>query len=126
MRPARPNDFGRSGDEGLDGVIKQDPLGLDRIYVQAWSGCARRSQRRASRYPGICGCATWCASRPRRLHHDQSLQSDAYNYAEKVAARLILIDGPTLASLLVEHNIGAQNSETFVLKRVDEDFFEEV
>jgi restriction system protein len=51
---------------------------------------------------------------------------DAYNYAEKVAARVILIDGPTLASLLVEHNIGAQNSETFVLKRVDEDFFEEV
>ena len=49
-----------------------------------------------------------------------------HNYAEKVAARLILIDGPTLASLLVEHNIGAQNSETFVLKRVDEDFFEEV
>jgi restriction system protein len=39
---------------------------------------------------------------------------------------VILIDGPTLASLLVEHNIGAQDSETFVLKRADEDFFEEV
>ena len=51
---------------------------------------------------------------------------DAYSYAEKVAARVILIDGATLASLLVEHNIGAQDSETFVLKRVDEDFFEGV
>jgi hypothetical protein len=42
---------------------------------------------------------------------------DAYSYAEKVAARVILIDGATLASLLVKHDIGAQNSETFVLKR---------
>jgi restriction system protein len=50
---------------------------------------------------------------------------DAYSYADKVAARVILIDGATLASLLVEHNIGAHESETFVLKCVDEDFFDD-
>jgi len=51
---------------------------------------------------------------------------EAYEYAEKVNARVILIDGTTLAGLLVKHNIGAQDWETYVLKRVDEDFFEEV
>jgi restriction system protein len=50
---------------------------------------------------------------------------DAYNYAEKVNARVILIDGLMLARLMVEHNIGAQDDETFVLKKIDEDFFEE-
>jgi len=51
---------------------------------------------------------------------------DAHDYADKVAARVILIDGATFAGLLVEHNIGAQDHETYVLKRVDEDFFEEL
>jgi restriction system protein len=49
----------------------------------------------------------------------------AYRYTERMAAREILIDDTELARLLVEHNISAQKSETFVLKRVDEDFFEE-
>jgi restriction system protein len=50
---------------------------------------------------------------------------DAHAYADKVAARVILIDGTALAELLVEHNIGVQESRTYVIKRVDEDFFEE-
>ena len=51
--------------------------------------------------------------------------TDAYSYAEKVNARVILIDGVMLANLMVEHNIGAEDAEAFVLKRLDEDFFEE-
>ena len=117
--------LGRSGDEGLDGVIKQDPLGLDRIYVQAKRYAADRSVGRPD-IQGFVGALHGAQADRGVFITTSRFSPDAYNYAEKVAARVILIDGPTLASLLVEHNIGAQNSETFVLKRVDEDFFEEV
>lgn len=115
--------LGRSGDEGLDGVIKQDPLGLDRIYVQAKRYAADRSVGRPD-IQGFVG-ALHGAQADRGIFITTSRFShDAYTYAEKVAARLILIDGSTLAKLMVEHNIGAQDYETYVLKRVDEDFFE--
>jgi restriction system protein len=116
--------LGRSGDEGLDGVIKQDPLGLDRIYIQA----KRYAIDRAVGRPDIQGFvgALHGAQADRGVFITTSRFSpDAYSYAEKVAARVILIDGADLAALLVKHNIGAQDYETFVLKRVDEDFFEE-
>ncbi len=116
--------LGRSGDEGLDGVIRQDPLGLDRIYVQA----KRYAPERAVGRPDIQGFVG-------ALHGAQAdggvfittsrFSHDAHEYADKVAARVILIDGSALARLLVQHNIGVQEHETFVLKRLDEDFFEQ-
>ncbi len=120
----RAEHLGRSGDEGLDGVIRQDPLGLDRIYVQA----KRYAQDRAVGRPDIQGFvgALHGAQADRGVFITTSrFSSDAHEYADKVAARVILIDGPALAGLLVEHNIGMQDQETFVLKRLDEDFFEE-
>jgi restriction system protein len=117
--------LGRSGDEGLDGVIKQDPLGLDRIYVQAKRYAADRSVGRPD-IQGFVGALHGAQADRGVFITTSRFSPDAYSYAEKVAARVILIDGATLASLLVEHNIGAQDSETFVLKRVDEDFFEEM
>ncbi len=116
--------LGRSGDEGLDGVIRQDPLGLDRIYVQA----KRYAPERAVGRPDIQGFvgALHGAQADRGVFITTSRFShDAHEYADKVAARVILIDGPALARLLVQHNIGVQDRETFVLKRLDEDFFEE-
>lgn len=117
--------LGRSGDEGLDGVIKQDPLGLDRIYVQA----KRYAVDRAVGRPDIQGFvgALHGAQADRGVFITTSrFSQDAYDYADRVAARVILIDGATLADLLVEHNIGAQDHETYVLKRIDQDFFEEL
>lgn len=116
--------LGGSGDGGLDGVIRQDPLGLDRIYVQA----KRYALDRAVGRPDIQGFvgALHGAQADRGVFITTSRFShDAHEYAEKVAARVILIDGPALARLLVEHNIGVQDHEKFVLKRLDEDFFEE-
>ena len=116
--------LGRSGDEGLDGVIRQDPLGLDRIYVQA----KRYSADRAVGRPDIQGFvgALHGAQADRGVFITTSrFSQDAHAYADKVAARVILIDGTALAELLVEHNIGVQESKTYVIKRVDEDFFEE-
>jgi restriction system protein len=116
--------LGRSGDEGLDGVIKQDPLGLDRIYVQAKRYAADRTVGRPD-IQGFVGALHGAQADRGVFITTSRFSPDAYSYAEKVAARVILIDGADLAALLVKHNIGAQESETFVLKRVDEDFFEE-
>ena len=54
-----------------------------------------------------------------------TVSMEAITYADRVAARVVLIDGITLAQLMVIHNIGVQDRETYVIKRVDEDFFEE-
>jgi restriction system protein len=117
--------LGRSGDEGLDGVIRQDALGLDRIYVQA----KRYATDRAVGRPDIQGFvgALHGAQADRGVFITTSRFShDAYTYAERVAARVILIDGPGLAALCVKHNIGVQDRETYVLKKIDEDYFDEV
>jgi restriction system protein len=116
--------LGRTGDEGLDGVIKQDKLGLDRIYVQAKRYAADRTVGRPD-IQGFVGALHGAQADRGVFITTSRFSPEAYSYAEKVAARVILIDGATLAGLLVEHNIGAQDSETFVLKRLDEDFFEE-
>jgi restriction system protein len=116
--------LGRSGDEGLDGVIKQDPLGLDRIYVQAKRYAADRAVGRPD-IQGFVGALHGAQADRGVFITTSRFSQDAYDYAEKVAARVILIDGATLAGLLVGHNIGAQDAESFVLKRLDEDFFEQ-
>jgi restriction system protein len=52
--------------------------------------------------------------------------ADAATYAQRVPARVVLIDGRRLAQLMVKHNIGVQDQETYVIKRIDKDFFEDV
>jgi restriction system protein len=116
--------LGKSGDEGLDGVIRQDPLGLDRIYVQA----KRYSASRAVGRPEIQEFvgALHGAQADRGIFITTSrFTPDAITYADRVAARVILIDGAALSALMVRHNIGVQDQQTYVIKRVDEDFFEE-
>lgn len=117
--------LGRSGDEGLDGVIRQDALGLDRIYVQA----KRYAPDRVVGRPDIQGFvgALHGAQADRGVFITTSrFSSEAETYAEKVAARVVLIDGALLSEFMVKHNIGVQDREVFVLKRIDEDFFEEL
>jgi restriction system protein len=116
--------LGRSGDEGLDGVIKQDKLGLDRIYVQAKRYAAENTVGRPD-IQGFVGALHGAQADRGVFITTSRFSPEAYNYAEKVNARVILIDGLMLARLMVEHNIGAQDDETFVLKKIDEDFFEE-
>lgn len=117
--------LGRSGDEGLDGVIRQDPLGLDRIYVQAKRYAADRAVGRPD-IQGFVGALHGAQADRGVFITTSRFSQDAHDYAEKVAARVILIDGAALAELLVKHNIGVQDHETYVLKRLDEDFFDEI
>lgn len=116
--------LGRSGDEGLDGIIRQDPLGLDRIYVQAKRYAADRAVGRPD-IQGFVGALHGAQADRGVFITTSRFSHDAHDYADKVAARVILIDGVTLADLLVKFNIGAQDYQSYVLKRVDEDFFED-
>ena len=115
---------GRPGDEGLDGVIRQDPLGLDRIYVQAKCYAGDRSVGRPEIQEFVGALHGAQADRGIFITTGR-FTSDAKDYAERVAARVVLIDGHMLAALMVDLNIGVQDRETYVIKRIDEDFFED-
>jgi restriction system protein len=116
--------LGRSGDKGLDGVIKQDALGLDRIYVQAKRYAADQTIGRPQIQEFVG--ALHGAQADRGIFITTSrFSAEAYTYADRVAARLILLDGGALSELMVRHNIGVQDRETYVIKRIDEDYFEE-
>ena len=108
----------------MDGVIRQDPLGLDRIYVQA----KRYGASRAAGRPEIQEFvgALHGAQADRGIFITTSrFTPEATTYADRVAARVVLIDGAALSALMVRHNIGVQDQQTYVIKRVDEDFFDE-
>ena len=116
--------LGKAGDKGLDGVIRQDPLGLDRIYVQAKRYDASNPVRRPEIQEFVG--ALHGAQADRGIFITTSrFTAEAIEYADRVAARVVLIDGAALSTLMVRHNIGVQDQQTYVIKRVDEDFFEE-
>jgi restriction system protein len=117
--------LGRSGDEGLDGVIRQDPLGLDRIYVQAKRYAADRPVGRPD-IQGFVGALHGAQADRGVFITTSRFSQDAVTYADRVASRVILIGGHDLAALCVKHNIGVQDREAYVLKRIDEDFFDDV
>jgi len=102
--------LGKVGDEGLDGVIRQDALGLDRIYVQA----KRYGEANAVGRPEIQAFvgALHGAQADRGIFITTSrFTPEAITYADRVAARVVLIDGPALSGLMVRHNIGVQDQQ---------------
>lgn len=112
-----------SGDAGVDGIISQDPLGLDRIYVQA----KRYSEDRTIDRPRIHEFAGALLGKQgdRGVYITTSRFSNgAREEAERINARIELIDGARLAELLVEYGVGVQAQDTITLYRLDEDFFE--
>jgi restriction system protein len=116
--------LGGPGDQGLDGLIRQDLLGLDVVYVQAKRYATDRKVGRPD-IQGFVGALHGAQATRGIFITTSSFSADARIYAERVNARIVLIDGPELAQLMVEHNCGVRVEETFVLKEVDEDFFDE-
>ena len=113
-----------TGDGGVDGIISQDPLGLDRIYVQA----KRYTDAPVDR-PAIHGFAGALLSKQgdRGVFITTSrFTRGAIDEAERINARIELIDGLRLAELLVEHGVGVQPEQTVTLYRLDEDFFDSI
>ncbi len=113
-----------SGDGGVDGIISQDPLGLDRIYVQA----KRYTDAPVDR-PAIHGFAGALLARQgdRGVFITTSrFTKGASEEAERINARIELIDGIRLSELLVQYGVGVQAEQSVTLYRLDEDFFDSI
>jgi restriction system protein len=112
--------LGRSGDEGVDGVIREDRLGLDLIYVQAkkWSNPVGRPEIQR-----FVGALQGQRASKGVFITTSSFSPEAGNYADSVSPRVILVDGPALAQLMIEHGVGVSVATTYEIKRIDLDYF---
>lgn len=112
---------GKSGDGGIDGIIKEDKLGLDVIYIQAkrWDGVVGRPeiQKFAGALQGQrAGKGVFITT--------SSYSRDAVEYAGVINSRIILIDGGQLTGLMIDHNVSVSTIGSYELKRLDNDYFE--
>lgn len=114
---------GRSGDGGIDGIISQDPLGLDRIYVQAKRFGSDQTVTRPT-IQGFVGALMGAQGDRGVFLTTASFTRGAIDEAERVNARIELIDGDRLAGLMVRYGVGVQPESTVTLYEIDEDFFE--
>lgn len=112
----------RSGDEGIDGVIKEDRLGLDTIYVQAkrWSGSVGRPDMQR-----FIGALAGQKARKGVFLTTSDFSPEAQKYAASVDSRVVLIDGTQLAQLMIDHNVGVSTLARYDIKRIDSDYFTE-
>lgn len=113
--------IGRSGDGGIDGIIKEDKLGLDAIYIQAkrWEGTVGRPEIQK-----FAGALQGQRATKGVFITTSNFSREAEEYALIIASKIILIDGEQLVSLMVDHNVGISPVSRFELKRVDSDYFE--
>lgn len=112
--------IGRSGDEGVDGVIKEDRLGLDVIYLQAkrWEGPVGRPELQK-----FAGALQGLRARKGVFITTSSFTRDAIDYADRLDIKIVLIDGQRLAELMFEYGVGVTTASTYAVKKVDHDFF---
>lgn len=116
--------IGKSGDNGIDGVIDQDPLGLDRVYLQAkrYDKDNPIGESQIREFSGSLGAVK---ANKGVFVTTSYFSKPALEFAERHPFKLVLIDGKQLTSLMMRHNVGVRVAETFHLKKVDEDFFGE-
>lgn len=114
--------LGKSGDGGVDGVIDEDRLGLDRIYVQAKRYAAHVSVGRPE-VQGFVGSLVGLGATKGVFVTTSSFSSHAIEYVKHLPQRVILVDGARLGDLMVEHDVGVRLNRTIFFKRLDEDFF---
>ena len=112
----------KSNDEGIDGIINEDRLGLDVIYIQA-----KRYQNKVGRVDiqSFVGALAGKQASKGIFITTSDFVQNAVDYAHSVSQKIILINGLRLADLMIEHNIGVSTVRTIELKRLDSDYFEE-
>lgn len=115
--------LGKSGDDGVDGVINQDVLGLDRVYVQA-KRYAIGNNIGSSAIRDFFGSLDRHKAAKGLFVTTSGFSQSAKETADYLSKRIVLIDGPMLAKLMIRYNIGVRVEETLYLKKVDEEFFE--
>jgi restriction system protein len=114
--------IGQTGDEGVDGIIKEDRLGLDVIYLQAkrWDGTVGRPEVQK-----FVGALHGKRAKKGVFITTGKFSDDAIKYVENIEPKVILIDGRALAELMIDYNLGTTTAATFEIKRIDSDYFGE-
>lgn len=116
--------LGKSGDGGVDGVINEDVLGLDRVYVQAKRYAPGSSVGRPE-IQAFTGSLVGLGASKGVFVTTSTFSSQASEFASRIPQRVILIDGKRLTELMIEHGVGVRSSRMIEFKRLDEDFFSE-
>lgn len=116
--------IGKSGDEGIDGTIKEDKLGLDIIYIQAkrWksdSGVGRPEIQK------FVGALAGQGAKKGIFITTSYFSKEALEYTPKNETKIVLIDGEQLAQLMIDYNLGVNLQQSYDVKRIDSDYFEE-
>jgi len=113
---------GKSNDEGIDGIINEDRLGLDVIYVQAkrWKNRVGRQEIQA-----FVGALAGKQAQKGIFITTSDFAQNAYDYAKSISQKVVLIDGTRLAQLMIDHGVGVSTQRKIEIKRLDSDYFED-
>lgn len=113
--------LGKSGDGGIDGIINEDPLGLDVIYIQAkrWEGVVGRPEIQK-----FAGALQGQRAKKGVFITTSSFTKEAKEFVSLIESKIILIDGEYLAKLMVEHNVGISTVGQYEVKKIDSDYFD--
>lgn len=114
--------IGQSGDEGIDGIIKEDRLGLDTIYLQAkrWIQTVGRPEIQK-----FAGALQGFRAKKGIFITTSDFSREAIDYASRIDSKIVLIDGEMLWNLMIDFEIGVTKTATYEIKRVDNDYFDE-
>jgi restriction system protein len=114
--------LGKSGDGGIDGIINEDRLGLDVIFIQAkrWEGMVGRPEIQK-----FAGALQGQRARKGVFITTSSFTKEAQEYASLIESKIILIDGDHLSRLMAEHNVGVSTVGQYEVKKLDSDYFNE-
>ena len=112
--------IGRSGDEGIDGVIHEDRLGLDVIYLQAkrWEGVVGRPEIQK-----FVGALQGQRAKKGVFITTSDFTREAVDYVRNIDNKVVLINGSLLANLMIDHNVGVSLAATYEIKKIDSDYF---
>lgn len=115
--------LGKTGDEGIDGIIKEDPLGLDIIYLQAkrWDNTVGRPEIQK-----FAGALQGQRAKKGIFITTSTFSAEAKDFASKIDSKIILIDGSRLVRLMFDHGIGVATATTYDVKKIDSDYFAEI
>lgn len=121
-RPEAGQAIGKSGDGGIDGIINEDKLGLDVVYIQAkrWEGVVGRPEIQK-----FAGALQGQRANKGVFITTSSFTREAYEFSSIISSKIVLIDGKQLARLMFDYNIGVSTVETYEIKKVDSDYFVE-
>ncbi len=116
--------IGKSGDEGIDGTIKEDKLGLDIIYIQAkkWRPGIVVGRPELHKFVGALAGQ---GAKKGIFITTSNFTKDALEYTPKNETKIVLIDGEQLAQLMIDYNLGCTTQQTYELKKIDSDYFGE-